>query len=40
MDVDGGIGEDLNGDVPERIGAREKTSDLSVLLDSDLSVYG
>jgi hypothetical protein len=30
MDVDGGIGEDLNGDVPERIGAREKTSDLSV----------
>jgi hypothetical protein len=30
MDVDGGIGEDLNGDVPERIGAREKTSELSV----------
>jgi hypothetical protein len=31
MDVDGGIGEDLNGDVPERrIGAREMTSDMSV----------
>jgi hypothetical protein len=40
MDVDGGIGEDLNGDVPERIGAREKTIDLSVLLDSDRSVCG